>query len=151
MIMTTTPHTNTHPADLDKYVYSVKAEEAYYPPVEAWANLNPHRNFKIVIKVPEFTSVCPKTGLPDFGTITIEYIPDQLCVELKAFKFYMLAYRNVGMFYENITNKVLDDIVAAISPRWIRVHSDFSSRGGISTEAEVIWQQPGFTYQLGNC
>jgi 7-cyano-7-deazaguanine reductase len=150
-MMTTTSSSNTHPADLDKYVYSVPAEAAYYPPVETWANLNPHRNFKIVIKVPEFTSVCPKTGLPDFGTITIEYIPDQLCVELKAFKFYMLAYRNVGMFYENITNKVLDDIVTAISPRWIRVHSDFSSRGGISTEAEVIWQQPGFTYQLGNC
>jgi 7-cyano-7-deazaguanine reductase len=151
--MMTTPinpaATNTD--DLDRYIYSVKAEDAYYPAVEAWANLNPHRNFKITIKVPEFTSVCPMTGLPDFGTITIEYIPDQLCVELKAFKFYMLAYRNVGMFYENITNKVLDDVVKAINPRWIRVHSDFSSRGGISTEADVIWQQPGFVYNLGNC
>ena len=141
----------TNTADLDKYIYSVKSEDAYYPPVEAWANLNPHRNFKITIKVPEFTSVCPMTGLPDFGTITIEYIPDQLCVELKAFKFYMLAYRNVGMFYENITNKVLDDVVKAINPRWIRVYSDFSSRGGISTEADVIWQQPDFVYNLGDC
>jgi 7-cyano-7-deazaguanine reductase len=137
--METTP--NRIPA-VEEYVLKIDAEDAVYPPIEVWPNLNPHRDYTITIHVEEFTSVCPKTGLPDFGKITIEYIPGEQCIELKAFKYYMLAYRNVGMFYENITNKVLDDIVQAVNPRWIRVYSDFGLRGGISTEAEVIWRNP---------
>jgi 7-cyano-7-deazaguanine reductase len=126
------------------YIHSIPAEKAVYPPIEIWENLNPHRDYTITVKVEEFTSVCPKTGLPDFGTITIEYIPNDVCIELKAFKYYMLAYRNVGMFYENITNKITDDIIAAANPRWLRVHSEFTPRGGICTEAEVIWRNPAW-------
>ncbi|MFM7389754.1 MAG: preQ(1) synthase [Vampirovibrionales bacterium] len=130
---------------VESYVHKVTAEEAVYPPIETWENLNPQRDYIIKIDVHEFTSVCPKTGLPDFGKITIEYIPDDKVIELKAFKYYMLAYRNVGMFYENITNKILTDIVEAIHPRWVKVHSDFSTRGGISTEAVCVFQQEGYT------
>lgn len=115
---------------------------ADFPAIEAWPNQNSHRDYVITIEVPEFTSVCPKTGLPDFGHLTIDYCPDQTCVELKAFKYYTLAYRNFGMFYENVTNKVLDDIVAAVNPRWIKVSGNFTPRGGISTKVVVEWQQP---------
>lgn len=128
--------------DTSDYLQSISAEKAVYPPIEIWGNLNPHRDYTITVKVEEFTSVCPKTGLPDFGVITIEYIPNAVCIELKAFKYYMLSYRNVGMFYENITNKIAEDIITAANPRWLRVHSNFSARGGISTEAEVIWRHP---------
>jgi 7-cyano-7-deazaguanine reductase len=139
------PHTEI---PVERYVHKVDAKEAVYPPIEGWPNQNPQRDYTITIHVEEFTSVCPMTGLPDFGKITIEYIPRELCVELKAFKYYMLAYRNVGMFYENITNKVCDDIVKAIQPRWIKVHSAFSARGGITTEAEVIWKNPNWKGDL---
>lgn len=121
-----------------------------YAPIEVWVNQNPQRNSLITIRIPEFTSVCPKTGLPDFGTITVDYIPDQVCVELKAFKYYLLSYRNVGMFYENIVNKLVDDVVAAAHPRWLKITGDFTPRGGISTQVVVQWQQPGFVYHLAN-
>ena len=117
-------------------------DEHSFPEVETWPNKNPHRDYTITIRVPEFTSVCPKTGLPDFGELTIDYIPDQLCVELKAFKYYTLAYRNFGMFYENVVNKVLDDIVKAANPRHIVVTGVFTPRGGISTDVRVEWTQP---------
>jgi len=101
--------------------------------LETFPNPCPERDYEIEIDCPEFTSVCPKTGLPDFGTITIRYVPDQLCVELKSLKYYLLAYRNEGIFYEAATNRILDDLVAALAPRTITVEGNFTPRGGIGT------------------
>lgn len=91
------------------------------------------RDITITINQPEFTSVCPMTGLPDFGTITIDYIPDQKIIELKSLKYYLLQYRNVGIFYEHAINRILDDLVAVLSPKQMEVKGKFSSRGGLST------------------
>jgi len=103
------------------------------PTIETFPNPSPERDYEIAIRCPEFTSVCPKTGLPDFGEIRITYVPDQRCLELKALKYYMVGFRNRGIFYEAVTNQILDDLVAACSPRRITVVGDFSVRGGIST------------------
>src|ERR671923_2438013 len=102
--------------------------------IETFPNPRPERDFEIEIHCPEFTSMCPKTGLPDFGTIHITYVPDQLCVELKALKYYLLEYRNKGIFYESATNQILDDLVAACKPRRMTVIGDFTARGGITTK-----------------
>lgn len=115
-----------------------------FPPIEVWENKNAHRNFVISIRVPEYTAVCPMTGLPDYGTITVDYVPDQGCIELKAFKYYILAYRNHGIFYENAVNKIMDDLVTACNPRYLKVTGDFTPRGGISTAVTVVHKQPGF-------
>src|SRR6478672_4718068 len=96
-------------------------------------NPRPERDYEITISCPEFTSVCPMTGLPDFGEIRIVYVPDATCVELKSLKYYMLEFRNRGIFYEAVTNQILDDLVAAIHPRRMTVVGNFSARGGIST------------------
>ncbi|MDX9754171.1 MAG: preQ(1) synthase, partial [bacterium] len=96
-------------------------------------NAYPDRDYTITINAYEFTSVCPKTGNPDFGTITIEYIPDDRCIELKSLKYYLFGYRNEGIFYEMVINRILDDLVEACDPRWIEVKGDFSVRGGIDT------------------
>ena len=104
------------------------------PKLELFDNPSPERDYFITIKCPEFTSVCPRTGQPDFGEITIEYCPDKLCIELKGLKFYMQAYRNEGIFYEALTNDILDDLADACMPRWMKVTSQFTPRGGISTE-----------------
>jgi len=101
--------------------------------IETFPNPRPERDFEIAISCPEFTSVCPKTGLPDFGEIRITYVPDATCVELKSLKYYLIAFRNKGIFYENVTNQILDDLVAAIAPRRMTVVGDFSVRGGIKT------------------
>ena len=101
--------------------------------LETFPNPCPGRDFEIAISCPEFTSLCPKTGLPDFGEIRITYTPDALCVELKSLKFYMNDFRNRGIFYEHVTNQILDDLVAALSPRRMTVIGDFSVRGGIKT------------------
>src|SRR6188472_1087849 len=98
-------------------------------PLETFPNPQPGRDYEIVISCPEFTSVCPKTGLPDFGEIRITYTPDESCVELKALKYYMNSFRNRGIFYEHVTNEILDDLVAAMHPRRITVVGDFSVRG----------------------
>lgn len=113
--------------------------------LDTWPNAYADRDYIIHVEVPEFTSVCPKTGLPDFGTITIDYVPGDVCVELKAFKYYMLAYRNFGMFYESITNRIADDMMDVAQPRWLRVRSDFMPRGGMSTQAIVVRSQAGYT------
>ncbi|NLI10090.1 MAG: NADPH-dependent 7-cyano-7-deazaguanine reductase QueF [Elusimicrobia bacterium] len=102
------------------------------PAIEAWENQY-KRDYRIKIEHPEFTSVCPKTGLPDFGTITIEYIPNKLCLELKSLKYYFLQYRNLGIFMENIANRVLDDVVKAIKPKKCVVTGTFTPRGGIKS------------------
>ena len=101
--------------------------------LETFPNQYPKRDYIITINCPEFTSVCPKTGLPDFGTIIIEYIPDKLCIELKSFKYYLLKYRNEGIFYEYVVNKILDDLVKVLKPKQITVTGNFTARGGIST------------------
>ena len=105
--------------------------------LETFENQHPQRDYEIEIVVPEFTSVCPKTGQPDFGTITITYIPEKRCVELKSLKFYMQSFRNKGIFYENVTNSILDDLVAVLEPRWMQVRAEFTPRGGISTNVTV--------------
>ena len=107
------------------------------PTIELFENPRIGRDYTIITSVPEFTSMCPKTGLPDFGTITVEYIPDQLCIELKSLKYYMMDYRNKGVFYEKLTNDILDDLVDACKPKWMRVTSEFTPRGGITTDVVV--------------
>ena len=93
-----------------------------------------HRDIEITIRQPEFTSVCPMTGLPDFGTITIRYMPDGKIIELKSLKFYLLQYRNVGIFYEHLVNRILDDLAAILNPKWMEVQGSFTSRGGITSD-----------------
>ncbi|PIU20544.1 MAG: NADPH-dependent 7-cyano-7-deazaguanine reductase QueF [Elusimicrobia bacterium CG08_land_8_20_14_0_20_59_10] len=106
------------------------------PAIEAFENQY-SRQYTIRIVHPEFTSVCPKTGLPDFGTITIEYVPAGLCLELKSLKYYFLRYRNMGIFMENIANRVLDDVVKAVKPRSCTVTGEFTPRGGLRSVIEA--------------
>jgi 7-cyano-7-deazaguanine reductase len=101
--------------------------------LETFPNPRPEREFEIAIDCPEFTSMCPKTGLPDFGTIRIRYVPAARCLELKSLKYYLLEFRNKGIFYEAATNQILDDLVAACAPRRMTVVGDFTARGGITT------------------
>jgi 7-cyano-7-deazaguanine reductase len=110
--------------------------------IETFPNPQPTRDYEIAIRCPEFTSLCPKTGLPDFGEIRITYVPDELCIELKALKYYLIDFRNKGIFYENVTNQILDDLVAACRPRKMTVVGDFSVRGGIKTEVTVRYEHP---------
>ena len=105
--------------------------------LETFENQYPERDYKIEIVAPEFTSVCPKTGQPDFGTLTITYTPNAKCVELRSLKFYLQSYRNEGIFYENVTNVIVDDLAAVIEPRWLKVEAAFSARGGITETVTV--------------
>jgi 7-cyano-7-deazaguanine reductase len=111
--------------------------DAKLPALETWPNH--FAGYQITIRFPEYTSICPKTGLPDYGTITIEYQPNKLCVELKALKMYLLAYRSLGIFYENAVNRMQRDIVAAIRPVWCRVSGEFTPRGGLTTSVVARW------------
>jgi 7-cyano-7-deazaguanine reductase len=111
--------------------------DAKLPKLDTWPNHFP--GYDITIRFPEYTSVCPKTGLPDYGTITIQYQPDKLCLELKALKMYLLAYRNLGIFYENAVNRMLRDITAAVRPISCRVAGEFTPRGGLFTTVEAHW------------
>ena len=101
--------------------------------LETFENQCPERNYSIQIVCPEFTSVCPKTGQPDFGTLVLTYVPDRLCVELKSLKMYLQQFRNEGIFYEHVTNRILDDLVARVRPRRMKLEAQFTPRGGIST------------------
>jgi 7-cyano-7-deazaguanine reductase len=105
--------------------------------LETFANQFPGRDYQIEIVCPEFTSVCPKTGQPDFGTLTFRYCPDRLCVELKSLKLYLQAFRNEGIFYENVTNRILDDLLAVVEPRRMTLVAHFTPRGGISSRIVV--------------
>ncbi len=105
--------------------------------LETFANEFPQREYRIEIVYPEFTSVCPRTGQPDFGTLTITYTPAEKCVELKSLKFYLQSYRNEGIFYEHVTNVILDDLVGVLSPRWLQVKAEFNARGGM-TECVIV-------------
>ena len=108
--------------------------------LETFANQHPGRDYTIEIVCPEFTSVCPKTGQPDFGTITFTYTPAARCVELKSLKLYLQGYRNQGIFYEHVVNQLLDHFVAACQPRWCRVVGAFTPRGGITTTVTCVYQ-----------
>jgi len=110
--------------------------------LETFPNPRPGRDYEIEIRCPEFTSVCPKTGLPDFGEIVVRYVPDDLCLELKALKYYLVGFRNQGIFYEAVTNRILDDLVAACQPRRMTVTGSFSARGGISTVVTAEHTKP---------
>jgi 7-cyano-7-deazaguanine reductase len=101
--------------------------------LETFANPNPGRDYEIRMVCPEFTCVCPKTGQPDFATIRVRYVPDRLCVELKSFKLYLWSYRDTGAFHEAVTNRILEDLVAALQPRFLEVVGAFRVRGGIRT------------------
>ena len=105
--------------------------------LETFENQFPDRDYQIEIVAPEFTSVCPKTGQPDFGTLTITYTPDRTCVELKSLKLYLQSYRNEGIYYEHVTNTILDDLVAVIQPRWMKLVASFNARGGMTESVTV--------------
>jgi 7-cyano-7-deazaguanine reductase len=110
---------------------------AKLPTLDTWPNQYP--GYVITTRFPEYTSVCPKTGLPDYGTITIQYVPRKECLELKALKMYLLAYRDLGIFYENAVNKMLHDIVQAVRPEWCVVRGEFTPRGGLTTSVFARW------------
>ncbi len=113
--------------------------------LEVFPNPKPSRDYTIHIESPEFTCLCPKTGQPDFATLKLEYIPDAFCVELKSWKIYLWSYRNEGGFHEDLTNKILDDLVAVLNPRYIRLTADFNVRGGIYTTITAEHQSPDWS------
>jgi 7-cyano-7-deazaguanine reductase len=117
--------------------HAKKGVDAPLPEIECWPNQ--FANYQITITIPEFTSVCPLTGLPDFGVITIRYTPREKCLELKSLKMYVLAYRNLGIFYENACNRILRDIVQACNPIKCEVRGDFTPRGGINSVIEATY------------
>jgi len=110
------------------------------PKIEVWRNEYPDKVAMISLDTDEFTCVCPKTGLPDFARIKINYIPNKLCVELKSFKMYLISYREVGIFHEHLTNKILDDFVKACRPRFARIEVEMNIRGGIKTTVSAIYE-----------
>lgn len=114
--------------------HAASGVSADLPSIATWPNQHRGRGYTVAIDCPEFTSICPKTGLPDFGTLVVTYEPDGKCLELKSFKLYLLEYRNLPIFQENVVNKVLDAVVAAADPAWARVEGRFEARGGHSTK-----------------
>jgi 7-cyano-7-deazaguanine reductase len=127
----TTGYTNEHAS---------AGTTAELPALETWPSQYAN-DYEVTITIPEFTSICPKTGLPDFATLVVTYVPDALCVELKSFKEYLLAFRNLGIFNENVVNRVLGDLAAATQPRRMTVRGIFTARGGIQTTIEARWPQ----------
>jgi len=113
--------------------------DAALPEIETWPNQYP--DYEIEIVMPEFTSVCPKTGLPDFGRVVLRYVPDRLCLELKSYKMYLLAYRDLGIFQENVVNRVLRDVVKAAKPVSATVVGEFTPRGGLATVVTATWER----------
>lgn len=111
------------------------------PAIEVWQNKYPDRKYTINLEVLEFTCICPKTGLPDFATIRIEYSPDKYCIELKSLKMYTIFYRNVGIFHEHVINKFLEDLVKACRPRWVKITGEFNVRGGIKTSVSAEYKK----------
>jgi len=112
--------------------------------LETFPNPGPGRDYTIRIRVPEFTCLCPKTGQPDFAELTLEYVPDEMCVELKSLKLYVWSYRDQGAFHEAVTNRILDDLVAATCPRFMRLCADFNVRGGIYTRVVAEYRASGW-------
>lgn len=116
-------------------------DDSFRNVLETFENPNPRRDYAIEIVCPEFTSVCPKTGQPDFGTLTIMYVPDAKCVELKSLKFYLQQFRNQGVYYETVTNRILDDLAAVLRPRRMTLTAAFTPRGGLTTTVTASVQQ----------
>jgi 7-cyano-7-deazaguanine reductase len=112
--------------------------------LETFANPAPERDYRIQMEIPEFTCVCPMTGQPDFATLTLDYVADKLCVELKSLKLYVWSYRNEGTFHEAVTNRMLDDLVAATRPRYMRLEAKFNVRGGITTTVVAEHRKKGW-------
>lgn len=112
--------------------------------LETFENKYSNRDYAVTHIAPEFTSLCPKTGQPDFAKVTVEYIPDKLCIELKSLKIYLNSYRNDGIFFESVTNQILDDLVAVTKPRYMLITSEFNVRGGISSIIEAEYENPEF-------
>ena len=112
------------------------------PKIDVWLNQYPDKNYTILIDIPEFTCICPKTGLPDFADIKIEYAPQKYCIELKSLKMYELFYRDIGIFHEHVINKFLDDFVKAAIPRWAKITGEFNPRGGIQTTVTREYKKP---------
>lgn len=112
--------------------------------LETFENKYFNRDYTVTHIAPEFTSLCPKTGQPDFAIVTVEYIPDELCVELKSLKIYLNSYRNDGIFFESVTNQILDDLVAVTKPRYMLITAEFNVRGGISSVIEAEYENPEF-------
>jgi len=121
---------------LQKKVRGLKTSE-----IEVWENQYKDREYAVHLEIPEFTCICPKTGLPDFAVIKITYSPEKMCLELKSLKMYMLFYRNLGIFHEHLTNKILDDIVRACKPRWATVEAVMNPRGGIATTVVAEYEK----------
>jgi 7-cyano-7-deazaguanine reductase len=118
-----------------------KIREMKTPVVETFVNVYPERDYVINIHMPEFTCICPKTGLPDFAKIDIRYTPDKACIELKSLKYYELFYRDLGIFHENVVNKFLYDLAKACKPRWMEITGEFNARGGISTTVKAEYKR----------
>ena len=112
---------------------------AKLPKLETWPNQ--FSGYEITIEIPEYTAICPKTGLPDFGTITLHYMPNTSCIELKSLKMYIHAYRNVGIFYENAVNRILQDVVKACQPKWATVTGTFTARGGLNSTIQAKYPE----------
>ena len=110
------------------------------PRIEIWRNQYSDKEYIVDLSIPEFTCICPKTGLPDFATINLRYKPDKWCIELKSFKSYIVSYRSVGIFHEHVVNKMLDDFVKACKPRWVHISMVFNPRGGITTSVEAEYK-----------
>ncbi|MDP3143306.1 MAG: preQ(1) synthase [Candidatus Omnitrophota bacterium] len=111
------------------------------PKIEVWRNKYPDREYMIKLETAEFTCICPKTGLPDFANIRINYIPDKNCIELKSFKYYFNFFRDMGIFHEHVINKILEDFVRACNPRFVRIEGEFNPRGGITTTVSQIYKR----------
>lgn len=111
------------------------------PQIEVWKNQYADKVYTINLDIPEFTCICPKTGLPDFAVIRLEYSPDKFCVELKSFKMYTIFFRNVGIFHENLINKMLEDFVLFVKPRWVKIEGVFNPRGGITTTVSAEYKK----------
>ena len=112
------------------------------PLIEVWQNKYPDREYVVDLSTDEFTCICPKTGLPDFATIKVWYKPEKTCLELKSFKYYLMSFRDVGIFHEHLTNRILDDICHACHPRWVKVEVVMKPRGGIQTVVSAEYPQP---------
>jgi len=124
---------------LQKNVRSFKT-----PEIEVWRNQYADKDYVIRIETDEFTAICPKTGLPDFATIKIEYVPEEWCIELKSFKLYLISYRNIGIFHEHATNRILDDLVKAAKPRFMRLDMEYKPRGGVKTSTKAEYIRKGY-------
>ncbi len=122
--------------DLQNKIKSLKT-----PAIEVWENKYADREYVVSLTIPEFTCICPKTGLPDFATIKIDYSPDKSCIELKSFKMHLIFYRDVGIFHEHLVNKILDDFVKACQPRWAKIVIDMNPRGGIATVVSAEYKK----------